>query len=263
MAAFYFVVAMKNRLRAWLLGDQVQAESPSEPSARVMLRTRGGSANVPEWSKLLQAKPSLALHDWVSALSALGRYEELYAHICAPAGEDRVAEAELRRSLFGRIAMYLDFVTALEDDAGGSSSSQDVARLRAVYLQHSQDVAKQSPRSTRLSRFAVLEDLWKYLQIDPAEKRANYLLFESRSLALRFNMPVSLVAYTAVFGSLVRDFSKKVLMTKSPCELNKEALSLLSETWKDAIDETYEHPRLFFSELAAWKLGLSLRPSRS
>ena len=195
-------------------------------------------------------------------MSALNKYEELYARICSPAGEDEAGETELRSSLFGRLAVYLDFVTTLEDDARGSSP-QDVARLRAVYLQHSQDGAKQSPSRSRLSRFAVLEDLWKYLQIDPAEKRARYLLFESRSLALRFNMPVSLVAYTAVFGSLVRDFSKKVPTTKSPCELNKEALSLLSETWKDAIDETYEHPRLFFSELAAWKLGLSFRPSLS
>lgn len=258
--------ALLARLRA-VLGSQTgleEAGSLKEPPERRELAARFG-AQLPSWESLRAVEACVReASDWKEALASLERYEKLFDFICYGERVGRPGELSLllRSQLLVRLALYLDFRSALQ--APGLTRG-GMGRLRGLYLKLAAGHERPTLRARAAGRSGVLEDLWRYTQIDGSDARKpKYLLFEARALSFRYDLDVEVLAYIALFGIFVWEFRKKAPRRPVDDEDTDEELAcLFQEAWRCILSERETEPRPFFSELAALQMGLSIKPKRA
>jgi hypothetical protein len=251
-------------LRALLGAGREEAEALlREPPERRELAARFAAAQLPAWESLRAVSVRVCeAGAWREALLSLEGYERLFDLICYRPSAGRRCELSLmlKSQLLARLALYVDFRSALQ--APGLVPG-DLGRLRGLYLK---SAAGQHSAAAKPSRSGVLEDLWRYTQIDASDARKpNYLLFEARALSLRYDLGVEVLAYIALFGVFLREFLQKMprqLVDEARTE--GELAGLFSEAWRCVLSERGQQAfRPFFSELAALQMGLSVKPRRA
>jgi len=252
-------------IRSFLSSEQPKASLLQEPRERLELSDRF-KATVPSWQRLVEVDARFSTADWKAALLCLDRYEQLYDHICfhrKGRSEDKGWPASSQKTqLLARISVYLDYRSPLQVE---HLERETMGRLRSLYVKTTsyKGTAAAKPRSS-----VTPEDLWKYVRLSEHDARKpNYLLFEVRALSLRYSLDVEVLAYVAIFGVFLWEFSKRAPRRplKEECfeEEDEEIACLFWESWKDALNTGETELKPFFSELAALQMGLSVKPKCS
>jgi len=233
-----------------------------EPPERRELAARFAAAQLPAWESLQAVSVRVCeAGAWREALLSLEGYERLFDLVCYRPSAERRCELSLmlKSQLLARLALYVDFRSALQ--APGLAPG-DLGRLRGLYLKS----AAGQHGAAKPSRSGVLEDLWRYTQIDASDARKpNYLLFEARALSLRYDLDVEVLAYIALFGVFLWEFLQKMpRQLADEARTEGELAGLFSEAWRCVLSERGQQAfRPFFSELAALQMGLSVKPRRA
>ena len=224
-------------------------------------------SEAPRWKDLVQVNPALSGQTWKRSAEAMEVFEKLFDRICKFSKVTEEKEA-LKSELLSILGTLLDFSAALQSCG---SCRLKIAKVRSQYnrLTQCKPSLTKSSNSPAKRPPACLEDLWTCLSNNCKSEslRDNCIVFEARALALRYSVQVEIIAFIALFGLFLRRFSTESLsqlsQNREDIDREEDLASLFMDAWEDAIRaKGATRLKPCFSELAALRMGLSVRPKR-